>query len=187
MTKDNNMLGTFELTGIPPAPRGVPQIEVAFEIDAIGILVVTASDKSTGKSNKISIRNEKGRLSKEEIDRMVGEAEAFKEQDEKQRENVTARNQLENYAFQVRQAAREYGDKMDQGDKEKVLKAADEALKWVETNTLADKEEYSHKLKEIEQICSTVMAKLHQGSAPSENAQAKGQRNANGPTVEEVD
>jgi L1 cell adhesion molecule like protein len=188
MTKDNNLLGTFELNGIPPAPRGVPQIEVAFDIDANGILVVTASDKSTGKSNKISIKNEKGRLSKEEIDRMVKEAEAYKEQDGKQRENITARNQLENYTFQVRQAAQEYGDKMDQSDKEKVLKAVDDALKWIESNSLAEKEEYNHKLQELQQICSSVMSKLHQGSSASDCGQASGhgQHHQGGPTVEEV-
>lgn len=193
MTKDNNLLGTFELSGIPPAPRGVPQIEVGFDIDANGILIVTASDKSTGKSNQISIKNEKGRLSKEEIDRMVKEAESFKEQDEKQRENVTARNQLENYAFQVKQAAQEYGDKMSQDDKDKVLSAVDETLKWIEKNTLAEKEEYNHKLQELTKICSSIMAKLHQSGSqpngPSNCRQEQQQQNHQhgGPTVEEVD
>lgn len=103
MTKDNNLLGKFELSGIPPAPRGVPQIEVTFDIDANGILNVSAQDKSTGKQNKITITNDKGRLSKEEIDRMVQEAEKFKNEDESQRERVSAKNSLESYCFNMKQ------------------------------------------------------------------------------------
>lgn len=106
MTKDNNLLGTFSLTGIPPAPRGVPKIEVTFDLDANGILNVSAKDSSTGKSEKITIQNDKGRLSKDEIDRMLAEAEKYKAEDDKQREKVTARNQLESYTFGVKQAVR---------------------------------------------------------------------------------
>ena len=102
MTAQNNLLGKFELTGIPPAPRGVPQIEVTFDIDANGILNVSAVDSSTGKENKITITNDKGRLSKEEIERMVSEAEKYKEEDEKQRDRVTAKNNLESYAYQMK-------------------------------------------------------------------------------------
>ena len=103
MTKDNNLLGKFELSGIPPAPRGVPQIEVTFDIDANGILNVSAQDKSTGKQNKITITNDKGRLSKEEIERMVQEAEKFKNEDENQRERISAKNGLESYCFNMKQ------------------------------------------------------------------------------------
>merc|ERR1719347_566630 len=103
MTKDNNLLGKFHLDGIPPAPRGVPQIEVTFDIDANAILNVTAMDKSTGKENKITITNDKGRLSKEEIDKMVNDAEKYKAEDEKQRERISAKNSLESYAFNVKQ------------------------------------------------------------------------------------
>ena len=102
MTKDNNLLGKFELTGIPPAPRGVPQIEVTFDIDANGILNVSAVDKSTGKENKITITNDKGRLSKEDIERMVQEAEKYKAEDEKQRDKVSSKNSLESYAFNMK-------------------------------------------------------------------------------------
>merc|ERR1719393_66306 len=103
MTKDNNLLGKFELSGIPPAPRGVPQIEVTFDIDANGILNVSAADKSTGKSNKITITNDKGRLSKEDIERMVNEADAFKAEDEAQRDRVASKNALESYSYSMKQ------------------------------------------------------------------------------------
>ena len=103
MTKDNNLLGKFELSGIPPAPRGVPQIEVTFDIDANGILNVSAQDKSTGKQNKITITNDKGRLSKEEIERMVSEADKFRSEDEAQRDRVSAKNSLESYCFNIKQ------------------------------------------------------------------------------------
>merc|ERR1719218_134464 len=102
MTRDNNILGKFQLDGIPPAPRGVPQIEVSFDIDANGILNVNAEDKTTGKSNKITITNDKGRLSKSDIERMVREAEQFKEEDNRNRERIEARNTLENYAYSLK-------------------------------------------------------------------------------------
>src|SRR5690349_19402431 len=102
MTKDNNILGKFELSGIPPAPRGVPQIEVTFDIDANGILNVSAVDKSTGKENKITITNDKGRLSKDDIERMVKEAETYKDEDEKQKDRINAKNSLESYAFNIK-------------------------------------------------------------------------------------
>jgi L1 cell adhesion molecule like protein len=132
MTKDNNNLGRFDLTGIPPAPRGVPQIEVEFDIDANGILNVSAHDKSTGNTKKITITNDRGRLSKDDIDRMVSEAEKYKEEDEKQKERVVARNQLENYIFSVKQAVGDSGDKLSNDDKDNVLKACDESLKWLD-------------------------------------------------------
>lgn len=121
MTKDNNLLGTFNLTGIPPAPRGVPKIEVTFDLDANGILNVSAKEISTGKSERITIKNDKGRLSKEDIDKMLKEAEMYRQEDEKQRERVTARNQLESYAFGVKQAIEEAGSKLPETDKKSVL------------------------------------------------------------------
>ena len=185
MTKDNNLLGKFDLTGIPPAPRGVPQIEVTFDIDANGILNVSAQDKSTGKVNKITITNDKGRLSKEEIDRMVNDAEKYKEEDEKQREKVAARNKLENYIFSVKQAANDSGDKLESTDRETVNSICDESLKWLDNNSLADKEEFEHKLEEVQKKCSPIMVKLHGGQQGPKMGSTAG--NGSGPTVEEVD
>lgn len=181
MTKDNNLLGRFELTGIPPAPRGVPQIEVTFDIDANGILNVSAEDKSTGRSNKITITNDKGRLSKAEIDKMVNDAEKYRSEDEAQRERVIARNQLENYIFSAKQAANEAGDKLPESDKQTVISKCEEALKWLDGNSLAEKDEFEHKLKELQGICSPIMTKIHSGGAQSSSS------SGSGPKVEEVD
>ena len=128
MTKDNNLLGKFELTGIPPAPRGVPQIEVSFELDANGILKVTAGDKGTGKAETITITNDKGRLSQEEIDRMIAEAEKYQEEDKATAEKITARNALENYAFSLKNQVNDdtgLGGKIDEEDKETVSRVSD--------------------------------------------------------------
>ncbi|KAL3878648.1 hypothetical protein ACJMK2_030979 [Sinanodonta woodiana] len=181
MTKDNNLLGRFELVGIPPAPRGVPQIEVTFDIDANGIMNVSAEDKSTGKKNKITITNDKGRLSKAEIDRMLNEAEKYREEDETQRDRVQSRNQLENYIYSVRQAVNEAGDKLTKGDKDMVNGKCNEVLQWLESNSLAEKDEFDHKMKDLQSTCSPVMAKLHGGG------QRQGEGGAQGPKVEEVD
>ncbi|XP_050681648.1 heat shock protein 68-like isoform X3 [Leptidea sinapis] len=181
MTKDNNRLGTFDLTGIPPAPRGVPKIDVTFDLDANGILNVSAKENSTGRSKNIVIKNDKGRLSQAEIDRMLAEAERYKEEDERQRERVAARNQLESYVFSVRQALDDAGAKLSEQDKDSARRECDEALKWLENNSLADKEEYEHRLKELQRTCTPLMTKLHGQGGPQ--ATAGGQ----GPTVEEVD
>merc|ERR1719464_435488 len=144
MTKDNHLLGKFDLTGIPPAPRGVPQIEVTFDIDANGILNVSACDKSTGKQNKITITNDKGRLSKEEIERMVNDAEKFKDDDNKQKEKISA------------------------DDKKLIADKCDEAIKWLDANQLAEVEEFQEKQKEVEAVCNPIITKLYQsaGGAP---------------------
>lgn len=181
MTKDNNLLGRFDLTGIPPAPRGVPKIDVTFDLDANGILNVSAKENSTGRSKNIVIKNDKGRLSQAEIDRMVSEAERYKEEDERQRERVSARNQLESYIFNVKQAIDDAGDKLSQQDKDTVRNECDETLKWLDNNVLAEKEEYEHKLKEIQRVCSPLMSKMHGAS------NGNYQQNHTGPTVEEVD
>ncbi|XP_055697293.1 heat shock protein 70 B2 [Phlebotomus papatasi] len=187
MTRDNNRLGQFDLSGIPPAPRGVPQIEVTFDLDANGILNVSAKEMGTGKAKNITIKNDKGRLSQADIDRMLAEAERFREEDEKQREKIASRNQLEGYIFSLKQTLDTAGDKLSGQDKETVQKACDDALKWLDSNTLADKEEFEHKMKELTSICSPIMTKLHSGGAGSCGQQAGGFQNRSGPTVEEVD
>merc|ERR1739844_510246 len=144
MTKDNHNLGKFDLTGIPPAPRGVPQIEVTFDIDANGILNVSASDKSTGKQNKITITNDKGRLSKEEIERMVNDAEKFKADDEKQKERISAKNGLESYCFNMKTTIEDekVKDKISEEDRTAIASKCSDALKWLEGNQLAEVDEF---------------------------------------------
>ncbi|PIK47613.1 heat shock protein 70 [Apostichopus japonicus] len=192
LTKDNNRLGQFELSGIPPAPRGVPKIEVTYDIDANGILNVSAKDSSTGKSNTITITNDKGRLSKEEIDRMVAEAEQYKAEDDAQRERITARNQLENYAYSVKSAVRDAPEgKLSQEDRETVMKLVDETTTWLEKNLLAEKDEYTHKLEELQKTIAPIMTKIHQNGGGASNGEAspssRGSQSNPGPTVEEVD
>jgi len=164
MTRDNNLLGKFELAGIPPAPRGVPQIEVTFDIDANGILNVGAEDKTTRKKNKITITNDKGRLSKEEIDHMVKEAERYKADDEKNKEKIEAKNGLENYSYSLRNTIRDeqVASKLDPADKEKLEKAIDEAIKWLDNNSQAAKDEFEAQQKKLESVANPIMTKMYQ-------------------------
>ncbi|KAL0109335.1 hypothetical protein PUN28_014427 [Cardiocondyla obscurior] len=192
MTKDNNILGKFELTGIPPAPRGVPQIEVTFDIDANGILNVSAIEKTTGKENKITITNDKGRLSKEDIERMVNEAETYRSEDEQQRERISAKNALESYCFNMKSTIEDdkVKDKIDASDKEKVLSKCNEIISWLDANQLAEKEEFADKQKELEAICNPIVKKLYQsGGVPGGFPGGAGSNpgGAGGPTIEEVD
>lgn len=209
MTKDNNQLGKFELTGIPPAPRGVPQIEVTFDIDANGILNVSAVDKSTGRENKITITNDKGRLTKEDIERMVRDAEKYKDEDDKQKDRVAAKNALEGYCFNMKQTLDEPNlkDKIPEEDRKKISDECEETLKWLEANQLAEKEEFEHRQKDLEAICKPVITKMYEaagaaggaggmpggmpggfpgapGGAPPGAAPTGG---SGGPTIEEVD
>jgi len=163
MTKDNRQLGQFHLDGIPPAPRGVPQIEVSFDLDSNGILNVSASDKTTGKSNKITITNEKGRLSKDDIEKMVKEAEQFKDDDDKQKKVVEARNEMERYAYSVRNSmdGEELKDKFSEEDKATLKESVDAALEWLEQNREAAAEEYEAKHKELEGIVNPIMVRLY--------------------------
>lgn len=184
MVKDNNLLGRFELTGIPPAPRGVPKIEVSFDIDANGIVNVSAKDQSTGKTNAITITNDTGRLSKGEIDRMVADAEKYKKEDEMQREKIAARNSLESYVYSVKQTAEDPNvvNKLNSDDLEIVKNKTQEVMAWLDRNSMADKEEYEEKQKDLQQVCSPIMAKLHGQQQPQQ-----GYSSSDGPTVEEVD
>jgi heat shock protein 5 len=168
MTKDNHKLGQFDLKGIPPAPRGTPQIEVTFEVDANGILNVAAEDKGTGKKEKITITAEKGRLSQEEIERMVKEAEEFAEQDKAVKSKIDARNQLETFLYNAKSTVEDKAkDKISADDKKKVLDAVKEAQEWVEENPDAEADEYKDRLKDAEDVISPIFAKLYKdGGAP---------------------
>lgn len=204
MTKDNNLLGKFELSGIPPAPRGVPQIEVTFDIDANGILNVTALERSTNKENKITITNDKGRLSKEDIERMVNEAEKYRNEDEKQKETIAAKNSLESYCFNMKATLDEDNlkSKISESDRNTIMEKCNETIKWLDANQLADKEEYEHRQKELEGVCNPIITKLYQGAggAPggmpggmpggfpgAGGAAGPGAGSGAGPTIEEVD
>jgi L1 cell adhesion molecule like protein len=197
MTKDNHLLGKFDLTGIPPAPRGVPQIEVTFDIDANGILNVSACDKSTGKQNKITITNDKGRLSKEEIERMVNDAEKYKADDEKQKERIGAKNGLESYCFNMKTTMddEKIKDKISDDDKKTINDKCDEAIKWLDANQLAEVEEFQDKQKEVEGVCNPIITKLYAaaggaGGMPDMGGMGGGAppgAGGTGPTVEEVD
>lgn len=206
MTADNHLLGKFELSGIPPAPRGVPQIDVTFDIDANGILNVNAVEKSTGKENKITITNDKGRLSKDDIDRMVNEAEKYKAEDEKQRDRVQAKNGLESYVYQMKQTMEDekLKDKISEEDKKVVLDKCDEVIRWLDGNQSAEKEEFEDKQKDLEKVYNPVITKVYQasGGAPPGGMGAgmpggfpgaggtdgaPPSQQSQGPTIEEVD
>lgn len=200
LTSGNNLLGKFELSGIPPAPRGVPQIEVTYDIDANGILNVSAVDKSTGRENKITITNDKGRLSKDDIDRMVREAEKYKAEDDLQRDKVQAKNSLESYAYHMKTTVEDekVRDKISEDDRKTIVDKCNEAISWLDSNPDASKDEYDKRQKELESICNPVITKLYQGAggapppgaggftqgggAPTSDSASSG-----GPTIEEVD
>jgi heat shock protein 5 len=167
MTKDNHLLGKFELGGIPPAPRGQPQIEVTFEIDSNGMLNVGAEDKGTGKSEKITITNDKGRLTEEQIEKMIKEAEQFAEEDKKVKERVDAKNAFDGYMHSMKSAVEGSGEnkglseKMDSDEKEKIQDALKDGQEWIDSNPEADAEEIKDKHKEIEGICAPIISKYY--------------------------
>uniref|UniRef100_A0A6N2M5E8 Uncharacterized protein n=1 Tax=Salix viminalis TaxID=40686 RepID=A0A6N2M5E8_SALVM len=200
-TKDNNLLGKFELAGIPAAPRGVPQINVCFDIDANGILNVSAEDKTAGVKNKITITNDKGRLSKDEIERLVQEAEKYKAEDEEVKKKVDAKNSLENYAYNMRNTVKDekFAGKLGPADKQKIEKAIDETIEWLERNQLAEVDEFADKQKELEDLCNPIVAKMYQGAGGnmpmgggaempnSGYGDASSGGSGGGPKIEEVD
>merc|ERR1712195_173465 len=167
MTKDNHLLGKFELGGIPPAPRGQPQIEVTFEIDSNGILNVGAEDKATGKTEKITITNDKGRLTEEQIEKMIKEAEQFADEDKKVKERVDAKNAFDGYPHSMRGAAEGSGEnkglseKLDSDEKEKIMDALKDGQSWLDSNPEAEAEEIKDKHKEIEGICAPIISKYY--------------------------
>eukprot|EP00253_Pinus_taeda_P016942 PITA_16942 len=198
-TRDNNLLGKFELSGIPPAPRGVPQITVCFDIDANGILNVSAEDKTTGHKNKITITNDKGRLSKEEIEKMVRDSETYKAEDEEHKKKLEAKNSLENYAYSVRNTIRDdkIAAKLDPSDKTKIEDALEQTIQWLDNNQLADADEFDDKMKELENTCNPIIAKMYQGAGADIPGGAYGAAGSpeqgysaaagSGPKIEEVD
>merc|ERR1712093_750329 len=169
-TRDNNLLGKFELTGIPPAPRGVPQINVIFDIDANGILNVSAEDKTTGIKNKITITNDKGRLSSDEIERLGQEAEKYKAEDEAHKKKVDAKNGLENYAYNMKNTISDekVAGKIEADDKKKIEDAIEETINWLDNNQLAEIDEFEDKMKELEGLCNPIIQKMYAaaGGAP---------------------
>merc|ERR1712070_278172 len=198
MTKDCNLLGKFQLDGIPPMPRGVPQIEVTYDMDTNGILNVSAVEKSTGKERKITITNETGRLSQDEIDKMVADAERYKAEDDANRERIEAKNNLENYAYNLRNSLNDekLKEKISEEDKGMLNAKISDSISWIDSNQAAEKEEFEEKLKLLEDIANPVMAKLYQNpgqeSGTPNNMQGGTPTNTNsgsgdGPKVEEVD
>jgi len=201
MTKDNNLLGSFNLQGIPPAPRGVPKIEVSFDVDANCMLTVTAKDTSTGKNESIKITNDQNRLSQQDIDRMVSDAEKFKSEDDACRARVSAKNSLESYIFTVKSSLDDsaINEKIEAKDKEMISEVLKEAETWLDRNQLAEKEELEHKMKEIQDKVAPVMSKLYAnggGSPPGGAAGMGGEAGpssngfsagSQGPNIEEVD
>jgi L1 cell adhesion molecule like protein len=182
-TKDNNLLGKFQLEGIPPMPRGVPQIEVTFDVDANGILNVSAAEKSTGKSNKITITNDKARLSKDEVERLVAEAEKYAEEDKKHMEKVEARNGLESYLYNVRNTLNEtkVKDALSADDLSAANATVEDGLKWLSDNEGASTDYFKEKMKTCEQTLGPIMKKLG-GGAPEESSAPSKE-----PIIEEVD
>ena len=164
MTKDNHLLGNFDLTGIPPAARGVPKIEVTFEIDANGILQVSAKDKGTQKEKKITITNDNNCLSPEDIQKMVDEAEKFAEEDKLLKEKVEAKNELEQYAYTLKRQLEDkeqMGGKVSEDDKQKILDVVEEKLAWLKDSEEASKEELAAAKKEIEEVAQPIIAALY--------------------------
>lgn len=180
-TKDNNKLGTFELSGIPPAPRGVPQIEVSFDIDANGILNVSAKDKSTGKSNKITITNDKSRFTKEQIEKMVNEAEQYSERDKKEYERVEEKNKLENMLYSIKNTLNDVKD-ISENDKKSVENKLNELTSWLDEHNSEEKDIYTSKIKELESVFNPIITKAYKQEESKSN-----ENNDKGPKIEEVD
>ena len=200
LTKDNNLLGKFQLDGIPPSPRGTPQISVVFDLDANGVLNVNATDKACGKSNKITITNDKGRLSKDDIDRMVAEAEKYKDADRCQRERIDARNGFENYIYSVKSSVLA-SDKLSESDKATIDDACKQASEWLEAtdNNITDASEYAAQQKKLEAVVQGVPMGVPPpydgagagggagGGAGAGGSGGSGAGGSGGPTVEDLD
>lgn len=178
MTKDNHLLGKFDLNGIPPAPRGTPQIEVTFEIDVNGILRVSAEDKGTGNKEKITITNDQNRLTPEDIEKMINDAEKYADDDKKVKEKVEARNELESYAYSLKNQIgdkEKLGGKLSEEDKVTMTKAVDEAISWLDANKEAESEDCKKQKKTLEDIVQPIVSKLYQGAGEPGGAEGTGE------------
>ncbi len=180
MTKDNHLLGKFDLNSIPPAPRGVPQIEVTFQIDENGILTVTAEDKGSGNTEAITITNDQNRLTPEDIDRMIQDAEKFAEDDKLVKDKVESKIELESYAYSLKNQLSDnekLGGKLSEEEKSKISTAVEEAIEWLDSNPDATMEEYKDKKKSVEEVANPIISKLYeqaQGSAPPPSGEDAG-------------
>jgi len=185
-TRDCNLLGTFELTEIPPMPRGVPQIEITYDVNSNGILNVNAVEKSTGKEEKITITNDKGRLSEAEIDRMVNEGEKYKKEDELYKEKTDSKNSLENYLYSMKNTInkKEFADKLDPNDKESIENIIKENMEWLDNNQDLTAEEYKAKIKDVEDVINPIMQKMSSQSMPMPEKKVEEET---APVIEEVD
>ena len=195
MTKDNNLLGTFKLEGIPPAPRGIPQIEVAFDLDANGIMKVEASDKGSGKKEDITIKNDKGRLSAEDIEKMVEEAEKFKDEDNKIKETIDAKNEFEGLLYQTKATIekKEMKEKLEESDLETLTGLVKENEEWLNENMEATKEEFNSKRDEFNTTVQPIMTKLYgdmskgmPGGMP-DMSNIPEENESENPTIDEID
>ena len=193
-TKDNNLLGKFQLDGIPPMPRGVPQIEVTYDIDANGILIVSAVEKSTGKEHKITITNDKSRLSNKEVEKMIAEAEKFKEEDEKNAAKIESKSKLENYCYSLKNSVNDekLKDKISEEDKTTISETIESTLNWLNEHQNEEKEMYDEKYSEVEKIFTPIMTKIYQQSSPQEsmpndNKEKEEKEEESNISIEEVD
>lgn len=197
LTKDNNQLGKFNLDGIPPAPRGVPQIEVSFELDENGIMNVSAMDKGTSKNAKITITNNKGRLSKEDIEKLIKDAEKYKDQDELIRKKIEAKNGLESYLVNIKHSLgdEKLADKFQGSEKADLQAKVDEVQSWLDANPEAETSEYERRQKLVEDAFNPIMSRIYQatggqpGGFPGAAGGPAGPSTGGnqGPQVDEVD
>ena len=183
MTKDNHLLGKFDLNGIPPAPRGVPQIEVTFQIDENGILIVTAEDKGSGNSEAITITNDQNRLTPEDIERMINDAEKFADEDKKVKDRVESKNELESYAYSLKNQLKDeekLGGKLSEDDKTTITEAVDAAIEWLDSNSEAETEEFKSKKEELEGVVNPIITKLYGNQPPPSGEGAAGDDGGDG-------
>lgn len=188
MTKDNHLLGKFDLNDIPPVPRGVPQIEVSFEIDVNGILRVSAEDKGTGNKQKITITNDQNRLTPEDIERMVNDAEKFADDDKVVKEKVEAKNELESYTYSLKNQVgdkEKLGGKLSEEDKKTIVEAVDKTISWMDKNVEASVDDLKKQKKELEEIVQPIISKLYQGTGGEQGGEQDGQQGGAPPTEEE--